>query len=395
MLSLLPLTLLAAPQALPPEGAIPRAAPRVRLHLVEDPARFAALLGATERGDLRRVDFEEVQGIGADPVLIRPERYAESDGLILTGEGGQYVHTDFRFPHDYAAGDSRVQFAPGPIAPPQARGWRGGCRTQATFVHAGRPARVAGFGAVFVDADWPDRAPCRLAAYDQNGVLLGETAGFSGANGSRLFRGLVALDEDHQPAAVIARVELVSGDEWPWVDVSEGVVLDDLVFSPPTSGQQWRPTWFAGGEEREARIDAELAELAGHHPWAGSYYQGDGTGVNVSLKLAPDGGFYFSWHGCLGEYDRNFGRISIDEAGLIHLHCERPNVRKGFQGIDELLAPVRWGDRRYLLPPEKVVSFLAEEGGRWEPRDSIWGFDLLRLGDEQKAVAGTPERIVE
>ncbi len=402
---LLPLALLAAPQVVtfPPlpeeELAAPatphRQTPAAKLVVVEDPARFLELLQLEKPRDLRRVDFEEVQGIGAEPFLIRPDRYAESDGLILRGEGGQYLHTDFRFPADFTAGDSRVQFAPGPIAPPRTHGWRGGSRTEASFVHAGQSARVAGFGAVFIDADHPDRAPCRIAAYDAEGELLGEATGFSGASGSRLFRGLVALDGCGQPTAVIARVELVSGDEWPWVDVSEGVALDDFRFPPPVSGEQWRPTWFAGGEEREQAIEAEVAAYEGAHPWAGQYYHGDGTGVNVTLKLAPDNGFHFTWRGCLGEYDRNYGRLTVDEAGVIHLHCERPNVRKGFRGIDELLVPVAWAGRRYLIPPDELDEFLNQRGGRWEPRDSVWGFHLLRWGDEEKPADGAPQRILE
>jgi hypothetical protein len=53
---------------------------------------------------------------------------------------------------------------------------------------------------------------------------------------------------------------------------------------------------------RRKKIQEDMATLE-DHPWAGDYYEGDGTGVNVSLTLAPNSGFVFEWHGCGGLYD--------------------------------------------------------------------------------------------
>src|SRR5262245_17678882 len=47
-------------------------------------------------------------------------------------------------------------------------------------------------------------------------------------------------------------------------------------------------------EQRYARIEDELASL-GAHDWAGTYYQGDGLGCNVVLRLAPTGGATYTW----------------------------------------------------------------------------------------------------
>ena len=93
---------------------------------------------------------------------------------------------------------------------------------------------MAGFGAVFIDADYPRLGPSSLKAFDGDGNLLGTTGTISGRDTSQLFRGVIAVDVDSgKPVPVIARVRIVSGDEWPSANNSEGVVLDDLVFSRP------------------------------------------------------------------------------------------------------------------------------------------------------------------
>ena len=55
----------------------------------------------------------------------------------------------------------------------------------------------------------------------------------AGANGSKLFRGMIAFDTGGAPAPVIARAHLVNGNEWPSRDVDEGVTLDYFVFERP------------------------------------------------------------------------------------------------------------------------------------------------------------------
>src|SRR4030095_1837931 len=62
--------------------------------------------------------------------------------------------------------------------------------------------------------------------------------------------------------------------------------------------------------ERGRRIRAELLNLP-KHAWAGDYYRGDGLGVNVSLLIAPEAGFVFTWDGCLGRYDWNYGNVRV------------------------------------------------------------------------------------
>src|SRR5437762_1117844 len=61
-------------------------------------------------------------------------------------------------------------------------------------------------------------------------------------------------------------------------------------------------------EKLRQQVREEIKTL-GIHAWVGDYYWGDGLGANISLILAPQAGFLFEWHGCVGLYDRNYGAV--------------------------------------------------------------------------------------
>jgi hypothetical protein len=114
--------------------------------------------------------------------------------------------------------------------------------------------------------------------------------------------------------------------------------------------------------------------------------------VNVSLALAPESGFVFSWHGCLGLYDLNYGEVASTN-GTVRLLFRYPNDRKGFQGIAPELLPVRWGERRYLIPTDSIVRFANAINAGTEPSSLFGGrspYFLLRRGDEKKKISGQP-----
>jgi hypothetical protein len=142
-------------------------------------------------------------------------------------------------------------------------------------------------------------------------------------------------------------------------------------------------------EAKRAEIKKELSGLR-KHPWAGEYYYGDGLGVNVSLTLAPQSGFIFQWRGCLGLYDQNYGQIA-EKDGRIRLRCSFENRRQGCQGIAEEFLAVPWGDRRYLIPPDRIIAFCNAVNSGTEPRQGLRGFFLLRRDGAQKKVTGFPE----
>jgi hypothetical protein len=140
-------------------------------------------------------------------------------------------------------------------------------------------------------------------------------------------------------------------------------------------------------EARKEQIDQELNTLKGH-AWAGTYYYGDGLGVNVDLRLAPKSGFAFTWNGCLGLYDLNYGDV-VEADGRIKLAFKYPNDRKYF-GIAPELIPIVWGERHYLIPTDEVVKFANAINSGFEPTKTLTGSFLLRRGDELKAVRGQP-----
>src|ERR1043165_9014837 len=107
--------------------------------------------------------------------------------------------------------------------------------------------------------------------------------------------------------------------------------LTAWVQDDPDSKAKFTPEAELAEKDRRSRIEAELRTLPAH-PWGGSYYQGDGLGVNQHIVLSPKAGFVFTWHGCLGLYDRNYGEVREDKDTL-QLKFTFPNRRKGFQGI--------------------------------------------------------------
>ncbi|HEX5012142.1 MAG TPA: hypothetical protein VFY71_17280 [Planctomycetota bacterium] len=145
----------------------------------------------------------------------------------------------------------------------------------------------------------------------------------------------------------------------------------------------------AVAESLRQGILTEIAGL-GEHEWAGNYYEGDGMGENVSLAIAPRGGFVFEWHGCLGCYDRNYGTVDVVD-GQLRLAFTFENERKGFKGLAPTLVPMAWGERQYLVPADDVIGFCNEVNQGNEPRANAHGRYLLRQGDEGRHVTGWPD----
>jgi hypothetical protein len=133
----------------------------------------------------------------------------------------------------------------------------------------------------------------------------------------------------------------------------------------------------------EARHNTTLAAVAG------SYYYGDGLGMNFSLVVKPEGRFSFIWRGCLGVYGKNEGGARVVNDHLI-LTPEQPNESRGMRRIPTDLVPVRWGERLYLVPKEAGKGFFYEVSRDREPRSNPHGDYYLREGDWGKKVTGLP-----
>ncbi len=190
-------------------------------------------------GAVRVVDFDDIETTKDEPIAFDADRYASSCGIIITGADGQYVGRTFGFPEQFIPTSPPNTYAPGPTAPRNAKEAQGGHDTDVTFTVKGTPAAVAGFGAVFIDADLPHRGPSSLAVYDPRERLLAEEEGFQNGNGGRFFCGMVAIDRHGSPVPLIAKVHLTNGNSWPAVNVGEGVSLDDFVFSAPAQPPLW------------------------------------------------------------------------------------------------------------------------------------------------------------
>jgi hypothetical protein len=152
---------------------------------------------------------------------------------------------------------------------------------------------------------------------------------------------------------------------------------DDVRFGSAAEGE---------AKNQSKEIDQEIDRLGPSHPWAGRYYEGDGLGENVNLELAPRAGFVFTWHGCLGLYDRNFGEIRAWPDRL-ELVFRFPNSREQFHGLDPVLVFVVWGERHYLVPDGQLEKFCNDVNSGWARERGTY---LLRSGDEDRPTAGLP-----
>ena len=212
--------------------------PPLPLEVVEIGSRRVEIYG--ERRDFERrlrrrtrlVDFDDVDTSSAGNVAFAADRYAKRLGIVISGQGGQYVDRSFEYPSQYVPVSAPNMYAPGPIGSKRL-GVPGGCRSTVTFVSGGRPARVAGFGAVFIDPDYPGIAPSTIVLYDARGTILLRFQKIRGGNADRIFRGLVVTDAKGRPVPVVGKVEIVNGNEWPSYNSGEGVALDDFVFGIP------------------------------------------------------------------------------------------------------------------------------------------------------------------
>jgi hypothetical protein len=169
--------------------------------------------------------------------------------------------------------------------------------------------------------------------------------------------------------------------------------LFSLLLLPSLFAREREPQKFskqatANLETRKTQIQRELSSL-NVDSWAGQYYYGDGLGVNVELSLAPKSGFAFTWNGCLGLYDMNYGDLEESD-GKIRLFFKLPNEHKPLQGIASEFVPVVWGNRHYLIASDEVVKFANAINAGFEPREGAWGEFLLKRQDVSKSANGKP-----
>lgn len=168
----------------------------------------------------------------------------------------------------------------------------------------------------------------------------------------------------------------VAGEAGPVVDLSVDPMPD------------WRDPEL---ERRQALIEAELRASRLAH-WAGEYRHGDGLGVNISVSIAPKSGFTYSWTGCLGLYERNYGRIDV-RADRIVLEplLPRPEVEEMGGFLPRSFFPVRWGKRHYLIGDDQFEQFANFVNAGELPCSGYCSGFLVRKEDEKEPALGLPE----
>jgi hypothetical protein len=178
-------------------------------------------------GTVQVINFDDVTTTSnGDPTPFAVDRYA-NQGIVITGETGQYASQAFGFAAIYPTSSAPNHYAPGPIDDLGG----GGNMTNVTFLAGGQPALVAGFGAIFVDPDFPSVSS--ITAYDAQGSELTSFI-VPDANESTIFRGVITADDmTGLPTPAIARVLIVNGTGWPAATLNDGVPLDDFVFGTP------------------------------------------------------------------------------------------------------------------------------------------------------------------
>lgn len=141
----------------------------------------------------------------------------------------------------------------------------------------------------------------------------------------------------------------------------------------------------APGDHALERIEAAIKKAGPRHPWAGTYYLGDGLGTNETLLLSPAGEYYFESSGCTSFPPPQRGKFRED-AGVLRF--------EGAEGEDmtgRTYHVVPWGKRVYLLSEGGLISFANDYNQGLEPRWEGHGFNFLRRdGGEIPLASGRP-----
>jgi hypothetical protein len=100
--------------------------------------------------------------------------------------------------------------------------------------------------------------------------------------------------------------------------------------------------------------------------------------------LGTNGTYTNVWWACSRGNSRETGSATLSNNVIV---CTPAN--RGF--TQELLVPVRWGERLYLVSSEEMQAFCLAVTEGIEPRRNSFGDYLLRNGDWDRPAPGQPE----
>jgi hypothetical protein len=138
-----------------------------------------------------------------------------------------------------------------------------------------------------------------------------------------------------------------------------------------------------------AACHALASSVPSTRPRPVTYSLSDGFDLIASLELRGDGSFHFMWTGCTGLIAKAEGRY-VTEQSVVRLSPTTGAFREDPRTFARLMHRVRWGEREYLLPEERILAFANAINAGREPRSGVFGVFYLRQGDELLTAGGRP-----
>ncbi|WP_157476570.1 hypothetical protein [Lysobacter sp. Root690] len=175
-------------------------------------------------------------------------------------------------------------------------------------------------------------------------------------------------------------------------------VPEPMLGAAAVSGDPVDPS-MASARQRGKRIQDELRQLGSRHPWAGTYRWSSGFDY-LEVSLAPRSGAVMrAGSDVIGPEAYFECPVRVGENAVVHLQWSPLAMPSASGFLSAELIPVRWGERRYLLPPSALHGFVERIHRGQEPRVDLVSEGpgnrrdggLLRAGDEFKPVWGLPQ----
>lgn len=174
--------------------------------------------------------------------------------------------------------------------------------------------------------------------------------------------------------------------------VAGGLLLWDAMRGGAPVAADWDPYQGLPPEivQRIGMIETELVENQAIPTWAGVYGHSDGF-QGAELHVAPEAGFVFIEHGCLGLYGSKLGAILTEGARVRLLPAAGQQAEPdGLDSLQTELIPARWGGTDYLIVPEQMIAFVNDARAGLG-HDSQYGPFWKKHGRVDSPATGLPE----
>lgn len=134
-------------------------------------------------------------------------------------------------------------------------------------------------------------------------------------------------------------------------------------------------------ERLQELLSGDAAPDDGVYSWSTGY-------EGATLHYGQSVGYAYQHNTCISHY-RSVGEVRLGDALL---QLRRRSASEPVWGAEPpRLIPVRWGERRYLVPEDELGDFAYSIFDEEEPRCGEHGRFLMREGGERLVVSGPPE----